>query len=256
MCGALHSAKGKGVKTSSPDRLPIQHPEYRYPASRNPYFQKLRELPGRVAISDQQTEAYPGEWRRQFGDAKPPEGRKLHVEIGCNGGHVTLEWAARDPESAYIGLDWKMKQIHRGAEKALQRKLGNLIFLRAHAERLPYIFGEGEIDALYLYFPDPWPKKSQRKNRFINPGNLDRLARIVRPGGTFHIKTDHPGYFEWMEASLKEAQPLWDVLERTADLHKDHPDPTRLTIPEVTLFERIFVRERLPIHSLKLQRRN
>jgi tRNA (guanine-N7-)-methyltransferase len=243
------------VKSASHQKLPVTHPEYRYPVSRNPYWKKLRELPGPVAYSDNDAEAHRGEWRGLFLDGKPARGRKLHVEIGCNGGHVSLEWAARDPDGAYVGLDWKMKQIHRGAEKVLQRKLGNLIFLRAHAERLPFIFSEEEIDALYLYFPDPWPKKSQQKNRFINPRNLEMLARVVRSGGTFHIKTDHPGYFEWMEQSLAEAAAFWDVEHRSTDLHKGHPDPKSLRIPEVTLFERIFVEKGLPIHSLKLRRR-
>ncbi len=252
------------MTSASPNRVPIQHPDYRYPESRNPYYRKIRELPERLVFGDQDTECHVGEWRSQFLDATEKTAnakaetsgrRALHVEIGCNGGHVSLEWAARNPADLYIGLDWKMKQIHRGGEKAQNRKLRNLIFLRAHAERLKYVFAPGEVDFLYLYFPDPWPKKSQRKNRFINPGNLDMLAGIVRPGGVFHIKTDHPGYFEWMEESLKAASPFWSILERSADLHQGHPSPTDLTIPEVTLFERIFIREGLPIHSLKLLRR-
>src|SRR5581483_936176 len=96
------------------ERLPIDHPNFAYSASRNPYWAKLREerLP---VYCDGETEAHRGSWRSRFEKGRS---RPLHVEIGCNAGHVVLEWAARDPKSCYIGLDWKFKMIHKGAEKA------------------------------------------------------------------------------------------------------------------------------------------
>src|SRR6185295_10518329 len=97
---------------SMQERLAIDHPDFRYSESRNPYWTKLREekLP---VYCDGGTEAHRGAWRAQFADAKTASGRrKLNVEIGCNAGHVVLEWAARDPKSAWIGLDWKFKMIH------------------------------------------------------------------------------------------------------------------------------------------------
>lgn len=239
--------------------LPIQHPDYRYPESRNPYSQKVGQFEGLI-FSENETEAHRGEWLSQFPDAKERSGenlprRPLHVEIGCNAGHVVREWAARNPAGAYIGIDWKVKQIFRGAEKAHAKDLRNLLFFRAHADRLPYMFADGEIDHLYLYFPDPWPKKSQLKNRWVKPENLRAAARLVRPGGTFHIKTDHFGYFQWMEDAVKEVDSLWEVTDRTTDLHANHPDPTSLTIPEVTLFERLFIKDGIKINSLWLRRR-
>ena len=254
-------------------RLPIQHPEYRYPVSRNPYWAKVRDFPGRI-FSDNDTEVHPGKWREQFPVLKNPADRTalassdasasakkpIHVEIGCNGGHVILEWATRDPQGCYLGLDWKFKQIHRGAEKANKRGLTNLIFLRSHAERIDYVFAPGEIDYLYLYFPDPWAKKSQLKNRYITANRLEGLAKLVRKGGTFHIKTDHAGYFEWMEDALAELQKRtsndcpWKIVARSADLHAEHPEPTKLEIPEVTLFEKIFIKREIKINSLKLER--
>jgi tRNA (guanine-N7-)-methyltransferase len=168
---------------------------------------------------------------------------------------VIVEWAAARPEAAYIGLDWKFKPIFRGAEKATKKALSNVIFFRAHAERLPYMFGPGEIDFLYLFFPDPWAKKSQKKNRFVTPERLRKVHELLRPGGVFHIKTDHLEYFEWMENAFRETEDLWNVLEHTRDLHEGHPDPTSLQIPQVTLFERLFIKDGIKINSLKLQKR-
>lgn len=251
------SSSSTAPKQSS--RLAIFDPKYRYPASFNPYWKKVGEFKGRI-FNDHGTEDFLGKWREQFpdsvskGDISLSIRRPLHVEIGCNGGHVILEWAARAPLDAYIGIDWKFKQIYRGAEKAQKRSINNLLFFRAHAERLQFMFAPGEIDHLYLYFPDPWPKKSQVKNRFINPDRLRLIAGLVRPGGTFHIKTDHAEYFEWMEAAVSKVQDLWRVSEITRNLHATHPSPQSLTIPEVTLFEKLFIKDQIPIKSITLSR--
>lgn len=223
----------------------------------------MEEFRGRI-YSDNATEKFRGAWREKFLDHSPSKQsskatrRPLHVEIGCNGGHVSLEWANRSPDDAFIGLDWKFKQIHRGAEKAQKRKLDNLIFFRSHAERLPFMFGEGEIDFLYLFFPDPWPKKAQWKNRYLTADRLLAIAPLVRPGGVFHIKTDHAGYFEWMEAAVHELQKengrIWEVTDLNRDLHQNHPNPTSLQIPDVTLFERLFIKDGIKINQMKLTR--
>jgi tRNA (guanine-N7-)-methyltransferase len=247
------------MPSPSANRLPVTDPGYLYSDSKNPYREKNRQFDGRV-FSDNETEHHKGQWRAKFPkneNAPAPEMRELHVEIGCNAGHVSLEWAARDPKSSYIGIDWKFKPIFWGIEKALKRDIKNLVFLRAHAERLPFMFAPQEIDRLYLYFPDPWPKKKQLKNRFLTAQTLIRIAPLMKKGGIFHIKTDHAGYFEWMlehvEIALKEAGPIWEVIDKNHDLHAGHPNPTSLQIPEVTLFERLFIKDGIKINSLKLR---
>ncbi|MBU6375276.1 MAG: methyltransferase domain-containing protein, partial [Bdellovibrionales bacterium] len=117
----------------NPTALPIQHPEYRYAPSRNPYAEKIKKGPG-IVFSDNDTETRKGLWKNS------PE-EKLHVEIGCNAGHVVVEWAARNPHDRYIGIDWKFKAIFRAFEKALKQKLSNIHFLRAHADRIAFMFG-------------------------------------------------------------------------------------------------------------------
>jgi tRNA (guanine-N7-)-methyltransferase len=237
------------VKETPARHLPVQHPDFKYSRSRNPYWTKLNDAIGRV-FSDNETEAHRGRWREVF----PTLPQELHVEIGCNAGHVILEWAERNPSNAYIGIDWKFKAIHHGFDKALRRKISNVIFFRGYAERVQFMFGPGEIDALYLYFPDPWAKRLQKKNRFITGESLRMLATLVKKGGVFHIKTDHAEYFDWMEEALKETGDTWEVLELTRDLHANHPNPLSLKIPDITLFEGLFLKDGIKINSVKLKR--
>lgn len=239
-------------------RLPIQHPDYRYATVSNPYAAKLKALKGWV-YSENETEEHRGKWREQFTNFKNQKTKtelspELWVEIGCNTGHVTRAWAEQNPERLFIGIDWKFKIIHQGVEKAQKKDLKNLLFLRANVERIQYMFGEGEIDRLCLYFPDPWPKKAQQKNRFVKPSTLRDCAKIVKKGGVFHIKTDHAGYFEWMEKSLTEVLDVWKIEERTTDLHASHPNPHLLEIPDVTLFEKLFIKDKITIKSLTLRK--
>ncbi len=228
---------------------PVHHPDYRYPVSKNSYWGKLQGLSHR-AYCDHQTEEYRGRCRELFPHSA--EG-KLTVEVGCNAGHVIVESAFQAPEANFIGIDWKFKPIFRGVEKASKKGLQNLVFFRAHAERLPFIFGPGEIDRLNLYFPDPWPKKSQMKNRFFTSDRMQSIAPLMKSGGLFHIKTDHRGYFEWMMAAIQENLNLWEILSVNEDLHRNHPAPHLLSFPEVTLFEKLFIQDQIPIHEIRLQ---
>jgi len=237
--------------------LPVDDPNYLYLPSRNPYWQKIKDLSA-GALIDHDTEQFRGKWRALFRSIEPSfpwtENTPLNVEIGCNGGHVTLGLAAQNPDQLFIGIDWKFKQIYLAQEKAQKRSIRNAIFLRARAERLHYIFDEGEVDTLRLFFPDPWQKKSQKKHRYIRANYFDRAAQVVRSGGAFEIRTDHDDYFQWMLDAHQEASKNWKKEALTWNAHENHPNPLELQIPEVTLFERLFIRDGIPIKKLILSR--
>jgi tRNA (guanine-N7-)-methyltransferase len=209
-----------------------------------------------LAYSDHQTEKFQGVWRKQFLNTKAAELAtlpELHVEIGCNAGHVCLEWAKQNQSKLYIGIDWKFKQIYRLAEKAKNFQVKNLLAFRANADRLPFMFAKGEVDFIHMFFPDPWPKKAQKKNRTANTEWLRSIAPLLSGRGYFHLKTDHAEYFEFILENLKELTDTYEILEMTKDLHAGNPDAKKLTIPAVTLFERLFIKDGLPIHSVKLR---
>lgn len=235
-------------------KLPLIHPDYRYPEAKNPYALKLKENPG-WAYSDNDIEAFAGHWREKFLDQDHQATRKLIVEIGCNTGHVVREWAAAQSQNAFIGVDWKFKIIHRGVEKAQNKGLKNLIFMRGNVDRIRYMFGENEIDEVHMYFPDPWPKKSQSKNRTIQARFLTDAFYAVKPGGLFYIKTDHDAYFEWMLEEFKKVENLWTLEKVSMNLHEGNPLAVKLEIPEVTLFEKLFIKDGIPIKAAWLRRK-
>jgi tRNA (guanine-N7-)-methyltransferase len=242
------------MDSKSISKLPLVHPHYRYPTAKNPYALKLKEHPG-WAYSDNDIEEFAGHWREKFLDQNHKPSRKLIVEVGCNTGHVVREWALANPKNAYIGIDWKFKIIHRGVEKAQSKGLKNLIFMRGNVDRIRYMFGPEEIDEIHMYFPDPWPKKSQRKNRTIQARFLKDAAFAMKPDGLFFIKTDHDGYFEWMLEEIKKVEDIWTVEKVSMDLHAGNLDAAKLEIPVVTLFEKLFIKDAIPIKAVWLRRK-
>ena len=237
----------------------VSSPEFKYSPSKNIYWDKLMKLPELMqglAFTDHQTEEHHGKWRDQFlsvqGKAST-EKPVLHVEVGCNAGHVCLEWAKLNPNQLYVGVDWKFKQIYRLAEKSAKHQVKNLLAFRANADRLTFMFEKGEIDFLYMFFPDPWPKKAHLKNRTADVEWLRSIAPLLSKRGHFHIKTDHAGYFEFILENLAQLTDTWEVLEMTKDLHAGNENARFLKIPEVTLFERLFIKDGLPIHSVKIR---
>ena len=57
-------------------------------------------------------------------------------------------------------------------------------------------------DRVYLLYPDPWPKRRHNKRRFVSDTMLRRLARVVRPGGTFCFASDIDHYVGWTLARV------------------------------------------------------
>lgn len=237
----------------------VSKPDFQYARSKNIYWDKLNELPSELkglVHSDQNTEVNRGKWREAFKRPTSPDA-PLHVEIGCNAGHVSLEWAKQNretnPDHRFIGIDWKFKMVYKFAEKIAKNQLDNLMAFRANAERLQYMFAPREIDYLYMFFPDPWPKKAQKKNRTANTEWLKTVAPLLSHRGYFHFKTDHEEYFDYVLSNLNELKDTFELFELTRDLHAHHPNPKSLQIPDVTLFERLFIKDGLPIYSVKLR---
>ena len=237
----------------------VSDPDFKYTPSNNIYWKKLMHLPSELqglAYADQNTETHRGDWRSNFPATRtktPNSKPMLHVEVGCNAGHVCLEWAKQNADELYIGIDWKFKQIYRLAEKAGDAQVKNLLAFRANAERLPLMFAPGEIDYLHMFFPDPWPKKAQMKNRTASEAWLLRIAPLLSGRGYFHLKTDHADYFEFIRENLEKLKDTYEIIEETRNLHADNPKAHLLTIPAVTLFERLFIKDGLPIHSVKVR---
>lgn len=178
---------------------------------------------------------------------KWPRGEGLVLELGCGHGQYVLSLAEQYPEKTFIGMDRKGDRIWRGAKMALQRDLGNAIYIKGEAENLLDYFEEGELDEIWITFPDPFSKPSRAGHRLTSPRYLPLYKKIVKPGGFVHLKTDNDKLFDYsLETFEAEGFALEEVLR---DLHKMEKVPEILKI--LTYYEQKFMKEGIGINYLR-----
>ncbi len=133
-----------------------------------------------------------GKWSELFGNDNP-----ITLELACGKGDYCLGLGSRYPDRNFLGLDIKGDRIWKGAIQALDAGLHNVRFLRTRIDHLTNYFAPGEIDEIWITFPDPYLKKSKKRKRLTHPVFLRRYAGILKPGGLIHLKTDSDELYEF-----------------------------------------------------------
>jgi tRNA (guanine-N7-)-methyltransferase len=151
-------------------------------------FALMREMPHvlHFGFRDLQSGFHPlrGKWGKDHFKNDHP----IILELGCGKGEYTVGLAQRYPDKNFIGLDVKGARMFIGATQCEQHKISNAAFLRTRIDFINAIFGEHEVDEVWITFPDP--QKEKERKRLTHPRFLKRYARILKPGGIVHLKTD------------------------------------------------------------------
>lgn len=136
------------------------------------------------------------------------------LEIGFGNGEALRHAAALDPGRDYIGIEVHAPGVGR-LLNALAADGSDHVRIYHHdaVEVLTHEIadaglGEGGLDEIRIYFPDPWHKKRHHKRRLLQPGFAELLVRKLAPGGRLHLATDWRDY----------AEQMWDVLDATPGL--------------------------------------
>ncbi len=130
------------------------------------------------------------------------------LEIGFGNGDALLRGTANDPARDYLGIEVHMPGVGRALAGIERAGLRNVRVVRHDAiEVLRNEIGNGALDEVRIWFPDPWHKKRHHKRRLINADNAALIADRLRIGGLLHLATDWQPYAEWMWDVL-DAQPL------------------------------------------------
>lgn len=130
-----------------------------------------------------------GKWSNGFFK----NGHPLVLELACGKGEYTVNLAQMFPERNFLGIDYKGNRIWRGAKTALEEAINNVGFLRIQIENITDYFSPGEVDEIWITFPDPQPQLSREKKRLTSPRFLEKYKQILNPGGIVHLKTDNDG---------------------------------------------------------------
>ena len=183
------------------------------------------------------------DWQSQFGNNHP-----LKLEIGFGMGDFLIAMALRESQSNFVGIDFSQNGIQKLLAQIQARKLKNIRVVYGDVrEKIPLLFQDGELDTVYINFPDPWPRKRHFKRRLIKPAVVKLVAIKLAPAGNIYLATDSEPYALEMLEYLN-AEPLLQNMNRESDCfaERDHLPKTK--------YEKSFIYAGDKIHYLEYSR--
>lgn len=139
------------------------------------------------------------------------------IEVGAGTALFSVELASRHPEFTFLALDVKADRLQKGAYEALERGIDNVVFVRVRADQIDQLCEPGTVSAIWLTFPDPFPKKRSVGRRLTHPVYLAKYTELLKKGGALFLKHDNREFFEWTLEQLADTQ--WNIEELSLDLH-------------------------------------
>lgn len=179
--------------------------------------ERFRIIEARENVIERSKDIYDsikGKWRSAYFKNNNP----ITVELACGRGEYSVNLAKLFPEKNFIGVDIKGERIWKGSTLALEHKLLNVAFLRTPILLMENFFEKGEIDEVWITFPDPRPRKRDIKRRLTSPRYMKIYKNLVKEGSYIRLKTDNTLLYNY---SLEEAQARNDItnLLYTEDLY-------------------------------------
>lgn len=149
---------------------------------------------------------------------------RIWLEIGFGGGEHLAEQARDHPGIGLIGCEVFLNGIATLLSQVSQLHLSNVRVYPEDARDLLDVLPDASLDRVFLLFPDPWPKRRHSDRRFIQPANLDLLARRMKSGAELRVASDDPTYIGWALAHLIRHPAFAWTAQRPADWRIRPPD--------------------------------
>ena len=186
---------------------------------------------------------FKGKWASEFFKNNNP----VVLELACGKGEYTVNLGRIFPDSNFIGIDYKGNRIWRGAKTALEDGVSNVGFLRIQIETILDYFANGEIDEIWITFPDPQPQISRDKKRLTSPRFLEKYKLILKHEGPINLKTDNDGLHAYTSEKIDELG--LKLFVKTEDLYNSEHADEVLSIK--TYYEKKYLQDNKNINYLK-----
>jgi tRNA (guanine-N(7)-)-methyltransferase len=160
----------------------------------NQYIQLVSTKPG--IIFGERENDLTEEARSQFRE-RVRRHSKIFVELGSGSGMHLLSLARSHPDALCAGFEIRFKRAFKTGEKAERHGLSNVAVMRADARQISTLFEPESVDGFFVNYPDPWDKRRWWKNRLVNEALVETMWSLLKSGGMFRYKTDHPEYLAY-----------------------------------------------------------
>lgn len=151
-----------------------------------------------------------------------PGKREIWLEIGFGSGEHAIAQAARYPDIGLIACEPYINGVAALLSKIEASGVSNLSVTDADARDVMDVLPTNSISRVFLMYPDPWPKTRHHKRRFVNPPQVEMLARVMNTGATLRVATDiedyvrhtleamdHAAEFEWTAQRAEDWRSSW-----------------------------------------------
>ncbi len=166
-----------------------------------------------------------GRWGEEvFGNSRP-----ITLELGCGKGEYAVGMGRTYPDRNFIGIDIKGARMWTGARQVMDEGLTNVAFLRTSIHLLPEFFAPGEVEEIWITFPDPQMRKVNK--RLTGTHFLEIYRKVLAPGGSIRLKTDSPFLYAYTTAMI--AHNGLPLLAATDDLYHS---PLSAEVPPITTY--------------------
>lgn len=156
-----------------------------------PWFFAMREL-------EQELAGQCIDWSTWFGAPRPVE-----LDVGSGRGLFLHTASGANPETNYLGIEIDFKEGRRAAQRLKRAKRPNARVIGGDAHYvLRHLVAPGSVDAIHVYFPDPWWKKKHRRRRVFSDAFVDLAVTALKPRGLLHSWTDVEEYFGVISALM------------------------------------------------------
>ncbi|MDD4154282.1 MAG: tRNA (guanosine(46)-N7)-methyltransferase TrmB [Bacilli bacterium] len=137
----------------------------------------------------------------------------LAMEIGCGKGDFIVALAEANPATHYLAIEVSPIIAAMATRKIVDKQLTNVRVITEDVAKILPSLNDMSLDAIYLNFSDPWPKRRHEKRRLTFPAKLLEYKRILKSGGYLFFKSDNDGLYEYSRQTFAES-PL-EVISET-----------------------------------------